>query len=68
MQKMTHEQVISYINRYKYDGDYTFTDMEKRTGVSRNTISRFLNGEDMGVKKFFRLLEGLNIEIKLKEF
>lgn len=65
---MTYKQVIDYINRHKYDGDYTFTEMAERTGVSRNTISRFLSGEDMGVKNFFRLLEGLNIEIKLKEF
>lgn len=65
---MTHEQVIQHLNRYKYEEGYTLTEMSRRTGVSRNTIARFLNGEDMGIKNFFRLLDGLSIDFELKEY
>lgn len=43
-------------------------EMAERTGVSRTTISRFLNGDDMGVKNFFKLLKGLNIEFEIEDF
>lgn len=65
---MTHKEVIHFINRLKYNGGYTFTEMEKRTGVSRNTISRFLEGEGISVTNFFKILEGLNIELTISEY
>jgi transcriptional regulator with XRE-family HTH domain len=65
---VTYKQVIHYINRHKYEGGYTFVEMAERTGVSRTTISRFLNGDDMGVKNFFKLLKGLNIEFEIEDF
>lgn len=65
---MTHEQVIQYINRHKYEEGYTFVEMAKRTGVSRNTIARFLNGEGISVINFFQILKGLRIEFKIDEY
>lgn len=61
------DQVIAYLNRYKKQEWFSLTDLERKTKVPRTTISRLLDGENVGIDVFFKVLKQLDLKFTLKE-
>ena len=60
--------LIERIKQYRINYPLTQTELAEKSGVSVRSISRFENGEDISLSKFFSLLRALDLGERLLEF
>lgn len=60
-----YEELRRRFKQYRINASITQKDLADRSGVSARSISRFENGEDIGLGNFIRLLDELELSKNL---
>lgn len=68
-QKMTLQELGSKIKYFRKTKQYSQSDLEEYSGITKRTISKIENGfmEEVGIKKVEAILDLLGYEFSLRE-